>query len=65
MFAVTLAQRLTSMRLPLEAFLLRGQTRRCRRGSSLSILPLYLPRLGVGVGAALETPRVGGFNDDP
>ena len=44
--------------LPQEAFLSRGQTRRCRCGSSLSILPLYVPRLGVGVGAALETPRV-------
>ena len=43
--------------LPQEAFLSRGQTRRCRCGSSLSILPLYVPRLGVGVGAALETRR--------
>jgi hypothetical protein len=52
MSAGTLAQHLTSIRLPLEAFLSRGQTRRCRRDSSLSILPLYVPRLGVGVGAA-------------
>jgi hypothetical protein len=50
------------MRLPLEAFLFRGQTRRWRLVSSISILPLYMPRLGVGVGAALETPRVGAFS---
>ena len=57
MSAITLAQRRTSMRLSPEAFLSRGQTRRCRRGSTLSILPLGVPRLGVGVGAALETRR--------
>jgi hypothetical protein len=35
MSAVTLVQRLTSMRLPLGAFWSLGQTRCCRRGSSL------------------------------
>jgi len=58
MSAITLAQRRTSMRLS-PAFLSRAQTRRCRRGLTLSMLPRGVPRLGVGVGAALETPRVG------
>jgi len=45
MSAITLAQRLTTMRLSPEAFLSRVQTRRCRRGFTLSILPRVLPRL--------------------
>ena len=53
MSAVTLVQGLTSMRLPLGAFWSLGQTRCCRRGSSLYLLRSFAAASAVAVAFSL------------